>query len=571
MMSRRRRYQAATLVVLTAIGACLEVISLAALFPILSYIINPNSQLDFGFIGSVHEFVFGSGTNQAITLGISFSILIILASIYRVLLVWVQIKWGNAVGHDYGVLLFSRLISQQYENHLGRNTSEIISAITIKINQLVGSFINPLILIISNLIIMVSMISMLVWISGLWVLMLVLLIALIYLAVTLAVKQKLASNSRVLSDRANRIIKEVQESFQGIREVILSGTQNKHVIKFSELDTDFRNAQASSVVLSQAPRYFIESIIVVTLVCGMLIFTDKQIFEGEMLPLVGVVVLGVQRIMPLAQTIYANIATMKGAAVSVHDVVKLNDENLTNENENKKLSRKIDFEKKLELVNVSYRYPSKKTYQLKNISLTIKKGDRVGIIGSTGSGKSTLLDLISGLLPPTSGSVLIDSKKLSQRDSAAWREKLAVVSQKSYFSDSNILENIIGFAENPDLNRVKASIDSAQLSDFIDTLPNGILTKVGESGVQMSGGQLQRLSIARAIYRKADVLIFDEATSALDLKTEKKVIDALNNLADKVTIIYVAHRVETLKKCNLLFRIDNGEIVDSGTYSNVIR
>ena len=198
--------------------------------------------------------------------------------------------------------------------------------------------------------------------------------------------------------------------------------------------------------------------------------------------------------------------------------------------------------------------------QLKDINLSINKGDWVGIYGKTGSGKSTLLDIICGLLEPTSGTILIDDRALSSIKHSDWINKLAVVSQSAYFSDATIWENITLNEKTPNLDRLNDCLKVSQLKETIDSLKDGINTRIGEAGVQLSGGQLQRLSIARALYRNAEILIFDEATSALDNQTENDLMTALRESNADLTVVMVAHRIKTLESCNLLIEMDKGQI-----------
>ncbi|MCL9781550.1 ABC transporter ATP-binding protein/permease [Vibrio sp. S4M6] len=570
LVSVSRRNQGGLLVLLTALGAVFEVVSLASVFPILAYILDPVSAMNGEVMKFIKPLTSYIPLSESYSIGILFAVIIMISSLYRIVLVWLQVSWGNAVGHDFSILVFSRLLEQSYEQHIVRNTSEVVAGITMKINQLVGSYINPLVAICSSFVLLIAIVSALVITAGLAVVAVVVLIGLVYTGITLSIRSKLAYNSQIISERSNSIVQEVQESFQGIREVILSDTGETRRNTFTAMDREFRLAQSSSAVLSQAPRYVVESLLVISLVGMALMQAGHLTLSGDLLPSLGVVVLGVQRIMPLAQVIYANVATMRGALCSVGDVIDM--ASVTNDRDTpiEVACKSIDFEKSLVLNQVSYSYPGTQTNQLKNITLSIKKGDWVGIYGKTGSGKSTLLDLICGLLSPTSGSILIDGVELGARNRSDWRDKLAVVSQSVYFSDSTILDSIVLAGESPDFERLNTCLKVAQLNSTIEGLEQGIHTSVGEAGVQFSGGQLQRLSIARALYREAEILIFDEATSALDQHTEKVLMGALRELNSELTVILVAHRLNTLEACNYLIQMESGEILSSSTYEQLI-
>lgn len=558
LMNPRRKNQGLILVFMTILGSLIEVVSLTAVFPILAYILDPAAASDGYIMQRVRPLLDLLPFEESFSLGFLFTCVVLISSFYRIILTWLQVSWGNAVGHDFSVMVFSKLIKQDYEQHIVRNTSDIVAGITVKINQLVGSYINPLVAICSSIVLLLAIVFTLVLTAGYQVGLAIALIGLIYSLITFLIKSKLASNSFVISKNANTIVQQVQESFQGVREVKLNATEELRINSFSAMDKELRAAQSSSTVLSQAPRYIVESLLVVLMIGTALFFAGKLSLSGDILPIIGVVALGIQRTMPLAQTIYVNVATMKGAVFSVKDVFSLASVDAKCHHGTTKDG--IFFEKKIDLKGIFYRYPKSNQDQIKDITVSINKGDWVGIYGKTGSGKSTLLDLICGLLEPTSGTILIDDIDLSSLNHSDWINKLAVVSQSAYFSDATIWENITLNEKTPNLDRLNNCLKISQLKETIDALKDGINTRIGEAGVQLSGGQLQRLSIARALYRNAEILIFDEATSALDYQTENDLMGALRESDSNLTVIMVAHRIKTLESCNLLIEINKGQV-----------
>ena len=569
-LSTRRRTQALLLILMTAVGALLEVLSLAAVFPVLVFMLDPPAAMDTGIMIWLKPALELLPFTEALSLGALFAILVLVSSIYRIVLVWFQVAWGNAIGHDFSVIVFRNLLGQAYEQHLIRNTSEVVSGITIKINQLVGSYINPLVAICSNTVLINAVVVALVITSGPEVIALLLCMGLIYTIISVAVRNRLLTNSSVISGHANSIVRQVQESFQGIREVIFNGSAKIREGEFARLDIEFRQAQTSSVVLSQAPRYIVESLLVTVLVGIALSQAGTLSLTGDLLPSLGVLALGVQRIMPLAQAIYANFATMKGAEYSVYDVLELARTDSRNVNQIDHSRYDIDFKDSIEVRNVAYRYPGAKKNQLKDIQIEINASEWIGFYGQTGSGKSTILDVLSGLLRPTSGHVLVDGKVLDEDHVPLWQRKIAVVSQSTFFSDESIQNNLVPKGESIDVERLHKCLKVAQLEDAISGFSDGLDTRMGEAGVQLSGGQIQRLSIARALYKQADVLILDEATSALDQDTESHLMGALKQHNSDLTVIMVAHRLNTLSGCDRLYYMADGKVISSGTYQDMI-
>ena len=278
------------------------------------------------------------------------------------------------------------------------------------------------------------------------------------------------------------------------------------------------------------------------------------------LPILAALALGAQRLLPSLQQIYGSYTNLKASEASLKDVLGLLDQPLP-DYANKIVSDPISFQKDICLRNISFRYSDKTNWILKNINLNFSKGARIGIKGVTGSGKSTLIDIVMSLLTPTDGELLIDGKIINSVNRRSWQMHIAHVPQSVYLSDTSIEENIaLGLSkEDIDLELVRKSAEQAQISDVINSWPDGYQTFVGERGIRLSGGQRQRIGIARALYKRADVLIFDEATSALDNETEKSVMKAVENLREDITIIIIAHRVTTLDLCDQVIDLSDRE------------
>jgi len=289
------------------------------------------------------------------------------------------------------------------------------------------------------------------------------------------------------------------------------------------------------------------------------------------IPVLGALVLGAQRLLPLLQQGYSALTNFRGARVSLDDSLQLLDQKIpafykTNH------TKKISFNNSLQFKDVDFRFSDETPYVLKNISFEIKKGTKIGIFGSTGSGKSTLLDLIMKLLEPNKGSILIDGVEINFHNSNLWQSTLSHVPQSIFLADTSISENIAFGIEKHliDQDKVKRSAEIAQISEAIEKLDKKYDTLVGERGIRLSGGQRQRIGIARALYKNSKVLIFDEATSALDNETESKVMKEISKFENDITLIIVAHRLSTLKKCDKLFRINNGYIENIENYEKMI-
>jgi ATP-binding cassette subfamily B protein len=288
------------------------------------------------------------------------------------------------------------------------------------------------------------------------------------------------------------------------------------------------------------------------------------------LPILGAMGIGSQRLLPALQQIYSSWVSIVGNKSQLIDIVDLLEQPMP-----KDLlpPEPLIFNHHIQLKNVKFRYNIKSPWILDGVDLVIPKGSRVGFIGTTGTGKSTLLDVIMGLLIPTSGEIQVDGKKIVSDDYRSWQRNIAHVPQNIYLSDCSLAENIaFGVSSDSiDFDRVRKVSELAQISEYIESSPEGYNALVGERGIQISGGQRQRIGIARALYKQSEVLVFDEATSALDNSTEQAVMDSITRLNRNLTILIIAHRLTSLQGCDLIVELDKGRVLRQGTYEEIIK
>jgi len=290
------------------------------------------------------------------------------------------------------------------------------------------------------------------------------------------------------------------------------------------------------------------------------------------LPVLGALALGAQRLLPLLQQVYSGWTISMGNRQALFDVLGLLDEPLAVAPD---LAQPLAMTppQLIEFAGVGFRYTEETSWVLRDFSLSVPMGTRVGIVGKTGSGKSTVMDLLMGLIEPTEGEIKIDGRCLDEGSRRAWQRQIAHVPQAIYLSDASIAENIAFGADRDaiEMERVREAARRAELHDFIESLPEGYGTIVGERGVRLSGGQRQRIGIARALYKQASVIVFDEATSALDNQTEAAVMRSIFGLREDLTVFIIAHRLSTVEGCDLVVSLSNGRIDRVGTYDEVIR
>jgi ATP-binding cassette subfamily B protein len=290
------------------------------------------------------------------------------------------------------------------------------------------------------------------------------------------------------------------------------------------------------------------------------------------LPVLGALALGAQRLLPALQQSYSAWAGIAGNHALLVDTIALLDQPLSAEMLQPSPAPLL-FKDSIRFKNVHFRYTDQSPWVLDGLSLMIPKGARVGLVGSTGSGKSTAIDLLMGLLMPTKGELLVDGQPIVGNRLRAWQRSIAHVPQSIYLADTTLAENI-AFGVLPeviDLDRVQQAARQAQIASFIERSPEGYQAYVGERGIRLSGGQRQRIGIARALYKQARVLVFDEATSALDNITEQSVMDSIDGLNRELTIVIVAHRLSTLRRCDIIVELQGGRVVAQGHYEELLQ
>ncbi len=565
-----RKKQIFSLLLLMVLTSLSEVFTLGAIVPFLAALTSPEKVFSHPLTASFLNLLGLNSPNQILLpLTVIFTVAAILSGFMRLLLLKSTTNVSFAFGSDLALNIYRRTLYQRYEVHLARNTSEIISAISSKVNALISSVIIPTLNLISSGLMLIMILLALFYIDPLISSVAFAIFGILYFIVAKIAKNKKIANSNVIARQSSGVIKALQEGLGGIRDVLLDGSQEVYCQIYQEADLALRKAQSSNQIMAQSPRFLMESFgLVIIAALAFFVVTERGGILGAV-PILGVLAMGAQRLLPVMQLMYASWSSIQGSYRTLADSLDLLDQPLPKNNYDDVES--LVFKKSVKLDAVSFAY-SKDQKVLSSITIEIDKGSHVGFIGVTGSGKTTMLDIVMGLLEPQLGSLVVDGKVINEGNRRAWQQRIAHVPQSIFLSDASIAENI-AFGVKPHLinyDQVKEAAERAQLAEFIKQLPDGYQTKVGERGVRLSGGQRQRIGIARALYKQADVLIFDEATSALDSETEKSVMDTLQQLGKGITILIIAHRLSTLKSCNKIVELGDGKVKRMGTYDQII-
>jgi len=569
--ARRRKLQLIILFMLMVFSVFANIISIGSIVPFLGALTNPEILMNQEWFKPFLKLLnIQTKRDLLLYLTLLFIGASIFATLINVLLLWFNSKLSAEMGVDLKTEIFKKTLFQPYEYHISHNSSELITLVTQKVGLTISAGILHLLVMITAIINSLAIILTLIVINPFIAISAFVLLGSGYLLTGKIVKKIIQKNGEIIRDTQPVAVKLLQESLGGVRDMLIDNNQNIFVRAYRNIAYKNESAAMQNVFLGNLPKSIME-VISISLIAILAFYMQVIKGQTQVLPILGALALGAQKLLPSLQQIYFSWSFINGNLPIIEEVVEHLQLNIYQDKSNEKLE-KLEFNKKIKLQNIYYKYPNSKHYVLNNVSLEIKKGQKVGFIGKTGSGKSTLLDIIMGLLLPHKGEMYVDDINITKRNIAKWQKNIAHVPQVIFLSDASIAENIaFGIPKNEiDMERVKRAAKMACLDDFIENLPEKYNTYVGERGVQLSGGQRQRIGIARALYKQAKVIIFDEATSALDDETEKKVMDAINNLSDDLTILMIAHRLTTLKECDVIYRLDNGKIVESGSYNEVI-
>lgn len=555
----RKKKELMGLFILILASSIADIISIGAIIPFLGLLTNPETVISHPVVINL----FGSSgilLDQNLFLiyvSIAFVMLILLAGSVRLMFLRRITRFSHKTGSEISSDFFTKIIYLPYEEQIKTKSADAIAGITAKINSTV-SVINALVMLFGNMVIFVLLSGFVVYINYKVALSSVAILVLCYFVVAKMTRNRLLSNSVVISSRTNSLVSILQESLGGIRDVIIDKLEPFFIARYAPIDKELRLAMGDNIYRGGAPRYIMETVGIVVMV-GMsiyLLFTlDDSAF---VIPLLGVIALTAQRLLPVMQQIFGAWAMIMGHKSELDYVMTTLDRSV----EITSGSPEIRFDNTIELKNVSYAYVennSKTLPILSNVNVTINKGDVIGIVGETGSGKSTLVDIIMGLLVGFDGEIRIDGVNINKNNISDWRAKIAHVPQDVFLKDDSIASNV-AFGTSGDITivpKIERAIEMAQLKEFTGSLKEGINYRVGERGINLSGGQKQRIGIARAIYKNADLIVLDEATSALDSNTESEIMGMINRLEGNTTLIIIAHRLTTLKKCNRICQISN--------------
>lgn len=547
-----------------------EVVSLGSVIPFLGILASPETFTAQLWVSkTLQSFNISSPETLKLPLTIAFVAAALTAAILRILLLWVSTRVSFASGSKLSVALYQRTLYQPYPVHVARNTSVMLSGVG-KVGGAINILMQCVILVIST-VMLLAIVAALFVIDPMVAAISMVSVGGCYMVITRLARRRLHRNSFYIADEQTRVFKIVQEGLGGIRDVLLDGSQRIYCDVYQAADQKLRRGQGDNLFIAGSPRFAMEALGMSLIAMLAYVLSLQPGGITAHIPILGALALGAQRLLPTLQQGYSAWATIVGNRASLIDTLALLDQPMPDEPQEN--ITPLPFQETIRFEQVKFVYPNTDTPVLQNISLAIPKGTRMGITGATGSGKSTAMDILMGLLTPNSGHLSVDHQPITPANLKAWQRNIAHVPQHIYLADASIAENIaFGVPlEKIDMVRVAWSAKKAQIADFIERHPEGYKAQVGERGIRISGGQRQRLGIARALYKQATVLVFDEATSALDTLTEQSLMEAIESLDSDLTVIMIAHRLTTVRHCDSIIELHQGKIVAQGTFDELMK
>lgn len=507
--------------------------------------------------------------------GIVVLLMLTISTLISMFTIWKLALYGTRVGTEIADRLYAHYMQQDWLFHVSGSSAHLTKQVATEAMRVTDAIIQPLMQINAKLVLALFIsLSILIYdpviaVAGL------LLFACAYLLLYKVVRKRLQTNGEQISQIYTQRFRLMNEGFGGIKDVLLLNRRYDFVERFQDSGKAFAYAFGTNSAISQVPRYFMELIAFGAMI-GLVLLLVKlhQGNLGTVLPILAVYALAAFKLLPALQQIYSNVAHIKGntaAFDAIKDDLKKSHATMVSSDKQTKVSY-LPLNHQVSLKKIIFSYPNKSSPAVDGLSMIIPKNSVIGLVGASGSGKSTTIDLLLGLLIPQEGELCIDDICITTDNMRAWQNTLGFVPQSIYLSEGSISENVaFGLpAEGINIDQVNKALALANLTELVEQLPNGINTKVGERGVQLSGGQRQRIGIARALYHEADILVFDEATSALDGITEKIIMEAIHEFSGQKTIVMIAHRLKTVQKCDIIYMMDKGKIVDQGTYQELI-
>jgi len=577
LLTPPERTRAGVLMGMILVMAFLDMLGVLSILPFIAVLANPdavqnNALLNTAFITSQHV---GIDTVEQFlfALGVLVFVLLVTSLAFRALTSYAQIRFALLREYSIGKRLVEGYLHQPYTWFLNRHSADLGKTVLSEVATVIDSGMIPLMTLMAHGTVTLALLILLISVDPLLALSTGVSLGLAYVGIFAVMSGLLKRLGQERIDANEERFTALIEAFGAVKEVKLGGLEQAYIQRFAEPAEVYAKGQANARIISQLPRFALEAIAFGGMLLIILYLMAKSGSFASALPIIGLYAFAGYRLMPALQQVYGAFTTLRYAGPA-WEALHQDLGSLRATDAQHDPITPLPLTQAITLDRVSFRYPNAPQPTLNSVDLTIPACSTVGFVGATGSGKTTIVDVLLGLLEPQEGHLSVDGQPITPGNRRQWQRAIGYVPQQIYLIDDSVDANIAFGVNANDIDRkaVERAAKIANLHDFVvNDLPQGYATAVGERGVRLSGGQCQRIGIARALYHNPQVLILDEATSSLDNLTEQAVMEAVNKLDHDVTIILIAHRLSTVRKCDQIYLLERGEVEASGTYEELRR
>ena len=564
LFDKKQKHQMAGLVFLMIIGAALETASTLLVMAVIGVVVTPETVQNNKILSTVYN-ALGMSQNGFSILLMVLLILSFVAKNAYLFMLW-KLTYAFVYKNQFRTSerLMRNYIKRDYEFYLFADTAVVQRSITSDVNNMYG-LVQALLTLATELMVSLFLVALLFITAPFFCIVLSVLLIIVMFCITKLLKPVMERSGKENQDFYAGLFKHISQMVQGIKEVKVTGTEKYFVEEYKKCGNGYVNAVQRYTLYNNTPKLLIETISIAGMMSCLIVLLARGGDIGAEIPALGGIVAAAYRLLPSANKINNQLN-----AISYFRPFLMNvSDNLIEEIDNKNVDmtfaepvgEKLDIKKGISIENITYKYPQTERYIFQDADMEIPIGSAVGVVGSSGAGKTTIVDILLGLLKPEKGGVFADDVNTAEHY-RGWLANVGYIPQMIYMLDGSIRKNVaFGVPdEQIDEDRVWAVLEEAHLADYIRKLPDGLDTEIGERGIRISGGQRQRIGIARALYNDPEVLILDEATSALDNDTEAAIMESINALHGKKTLVIIAHRLQTIEKCDMVYRVENGKI-----------
>ena len=566
LLNKKQKRTVVLLIVLIFFSALLETLSVSVIIPLMSAVIKPDEIFDNKIVAEVLNMLNLTITDKdnfiRILIGVTMGVFVI-KNLYLLFLYFVQSSFVTKTEAATSVRLYNDYLGRPYEFYLNADVNAMFQTINKDIPH-VFELLQESMKLITEIAVSACICIMLFIIDFKMTLSIAAIMVVMLGFIVLVLKPKLGGLGQKRVKQQVLTMKWMQQGIFGIKDVKVAHKENHFLDNFTDAYNKLAGVTRRYTVFNNAPRLAIETVCIVGLLGYMLVCILSGQDMIEMIPTLTAFGLAAVRLMPGVNRISSHLSTIAYYEPSLNFICDNLDFANMSEIDGEKKNERLVLKDKITLNDITYAYPNTDKYIFDKASMEIKKGTSVGVMGPSGAGKTTVIDILLGLLKPASGKVCVDETNIED-DYAGFLSNVGYIAQNIYMLDTTIRANVAFGVDEKDMDeaRIWKVLEQAQMADFIKGLPEGLDTIIGDRGVRISGGQRQRLGIARALYHDPEILVFDEATSALDSDTESAIMDAINTLRGEKTMVIIAHRLNTIANCDQIYKVENGKITET--------